>query len=36
MKERFNYGTFKKIIMKKYGKNDDTFAIYFNKIKIKK
>jgi len=29
MKERLDYGTFKKIIMQKYGKNHDTFAHYF-------
>ena len=29
MKERLDYGTFKKIIMQNYGKNNETFAHYF-------
>ena len=29
MKERLNYGKFKRIIMKKYGKAHETFAHYF-------
>lgn len=29
MKERLDYGRFKQIIMKKYGKDQETFAHYF-------
>ncbi|KKK40439.1 hypothetical protein LCGC14_3073660 [marine sediment metagenome] len=31
MKERLNFGTFKRIIMKRYGKDHETFAHYFKK-----
>jgi hypothetical protein len=34
MKERLDFGTFKKIIMSKYGKENNTFAHYF-KLKRK-
>ena len=34
MQERLDYGTFKRIIMKKYGKNHESFAHYF-KFKTK-
>lgn len=34
MRERLDFGTFKRVIMKKYGKEHDTFAHYFiTKIK---
>jgi hypothetical protein len=37
MRERLDFGTFKRVIMKKYGKEHGTFAHYFKqKIKIKK
>jgi len=29
MRERLDYGSFKRIIMKKYGKSNETFAQYF-------
>jgi hypothetical protein len=29
MKERLDYGKFKSVIMKQYGKNHETFAHYF-------
>ncbi len=32
MKERLDYGTFKRVIMKTYGKDHENFAHYF-KIK---
>jgi hypothetical protein len=34
MKERLDFGKFKKIIMNNYGKENDTFAHYF-KLKRK-
>jgi len=34
MQERLDFGTFKRIIMKKYGKDHESFAHYFT-IKIK-
>jgi len=37
MRERLDFGTFKRIIMKKYGKEHETFAHYFiQKKKIEK
>ena len=35
MKERLDFGTFKKILMQVYGKDHETFAHYFT-IKRKK
>lgn len=36
MKERLDFGKFKKTLMKKYGKEHDTFSHYFTiKRKIK-
>jgi hypothetical protein len=32
MRERLDYGTFKRVIMKKYGKEHKTFAHYFKKF----
>lgn len=29
MKERLDYGTFKRVIMRKYGKEHEAFAHYF-------
>jgi len=29
MRERLDFGTFKRVIMKKFGKDDETFAHYF-------
>ncbi|GAG96705.1 unnamed protein product [marine sediment metagenome] len=29
MRERLDYGSFKRIIMKKYGKDNETFVQYF-------
>jgi len=34
MKERLDFGAFKTIIMKEYGKNHETFAHYFEKKRI--
>jgi len=31
MRERLDFGTFKRVIMKKYGKEHETFAHYFKK-----
>jgi hypothetical protein len=37
MRERLDYGSFKRIIMKKYGKSSESFAHYFaTKIKNQK
>jgi hypothetical protein len=37
MRERLDFGTFKRVIMKKYGKEHETFAHYFKqKIKTEK
>jgi len=36
MKERLDYGTFKQVIMKKYGKDHETYAHYFKTIKNNK
>ena len=33
MRERLDYGSFKRIIMKKYGKEHETFAQYFKQKK---
>lgn len=34
MKERMDYGTFKRVIMKKYGKKHESFAHYFETKRI--
>ncbi|KKN49774.1 hypothetical protein LCGC14_0639200 [marine sediment metagenome] len=31
MKERFDFGTFKRLIMKNFGKDQEPFDIYFKK-----
>jgi len=37
MRERLDFGTFKRVIMKKYGKSNKIFAHYFmQKIKTEK
>jgi hypothetical protein len=35
MKERLDYGTFKRVIMKKYGKDNDIFTHYFEVVRKK-
>jgi len=35
MKERLDYGTFKRVVMRTYGKDHETYAHYF-KLKRKK
>ena len=36
MKERHDFGTFKRIIMQKFGKDHESFALYFKKKKKNK
>lgn len=36
MKKRLDYGSFKRVIMKKYGKNHEAFAAYFQKTRNNK
>ena len=33
MRERLDFGTFKKVVMQKYGKEHETFAHYFKQKK---